>query len=280
MPELPEVETVRLGLTPVLEGRRLDRVVARRLDLRAAFPKDMAKRITGRRVMALQRRSKYLLWHFDDSQVLILHLGMSGRLGVFTGNPPPLEAHDHVEFETDKGAVIRFNDARRFGLVDLALENELPNHPLLAGIGPEPLDDAFDGAALASRLRGRTGPIKTALMNQQVVAGIGNIYASESLFRAGISPRRKAGSVAGQRADKLAKSIKAVLREAIRAGGSSLRDHRQPSGELGYFQHSFAVYDRAGQRCPGCACEPGATGGIRRFVQGGRATFYCPRRQR
>ncbi len=289
MPELPEVETVRRGLAPVLEGRRLVRVAAGRADLRMPLPVDLAQRLTGRRITALGRRGKYLLAHSDGGAVLITHLGMSGRMKVFTGAPPPPEAHDHVVFETDGGATIRYCDPRRFGLMVLAEEEGLADHPLLAGLGPEPLGDEFCGALLGARLAGRSGPIKTALMDQAVVAGLGNIYVCESLFRAGLSPRRKASTVRGQRAERLAEAVKAVLSEAIASGGSSLRDHRQPSGELGYFQHRFAAYGRDGEPCPRCAGEgpgdgPGGghrgNGRIRRIVQAGRSTFYCATHQR
>jgi formamidopyrimidine-DNA glycosylase len=280
MPELPEVETVRRGLTPVLVGNRLVRVVTYRPDLRVALPEGLAQRLTGRRVVALGRRSKYLLWHFDDGTALIVHLGMSGRVRVFTGPPPPRGPHDHVVFETDAGATLRFCDPRRFGLMALTETASLDQHPLLAKLGGEPLDDTFDGAALAARLKGRRGPIKNALMDQSVVAGLGNIYVCESLFRAGLSPRRRAGTVQGQRARRLADAIREVLGTAIAAGGSSINDHRLPSGELGYFQLSFAVYGREGETCPQCDCEHGHTGGIRRIVQSGRSTFYCATRQR
>jgi formamidopyrimidine-DNA glycosylase len=279
MPELPEVETVRRGLAPVLEGRRLVRVVARRPDLRLPLPAKLSARLSGRTVISVDRRSKYMLWRLDDGQVVILHLGMSGRMRIFETAPAP-EPHDHVEFETDQGAVIRFNDPRRFGMLLLSREEDLASHPLLAEIGPEPLDNSFDGPALQERLAGRNGPIKNALLNQQVVAGLGNIYVSESLFRAGISPRRRASTIKNDRAERLVLAIRDVLAAAIRAGGSSLRDHRQPSGELGYFQHSFSVYDRQGKACPGCDCDVAVTGGIRRIVQGARATYYCSRRQR
>ena len=280
MPELPEVETIRRGLIPVLVGRRLSRVTVLRSDLRRPVPADLAQRLTGRRVADLGRRSKYLLWRMDDGGVMLLHLGMSGRIKVFLGSAPPPEPHDHVIFETDAGATVRFWDARRFGVVTLADGAGLRDHPLLAGLGREPLDPGFDGAALAARLRGRRGPIKTALLDQGVIAGLGNIYACEGLFRAGVSPRRRAGNVPGRRAERLAAAIRRVLSEGIAAGGSSLRDYRQPSGELGYFQHSFAVYGRAGEACPGCTCEIRRTGGVRRIVQAGRSTFYCATRQR
>ncbi len=280
MPELPEVETIRRGLASVLEGRAFRRVVARRSDLRRPLPADFGRRIKGRRVLDVGRRGKYVLIFLDDATVLILHLGMSGRIKIFRDGPPPLEPHDHVIFETDAGATIRFCDPRRFGLMALAHGEGLSGHPLLAGLGPEPLDAAFDGAALAALLKGRRAPIKTALMDQAVVAGLGNIYVCESLFRAGISPKRKAMTVQGRRAGRLAAAIREVLEEAVAAGGSTLRDHRQPSGELGYFQHRFAVYGRAGEACPGCDCDHGKTRGIRHIVQSGRSTFYCATRQR
>ena len=276
MPELPEVETVRRGLAPVLEGHRLIRVQARRPDLRRPLPDDFAGRIEGRRVLSCGRRGKYLLIHLDDGRVLIVHLGMSGRILIFRDRAPPLDAHDHVIFETDGGVTIRYNDQRRFGLMALAWADSLESHPLLAGLGPEPLGNAFGGPVLAERLAHRSSPIKSALMDQSVVAGLGNIYACESLFRAGLSPRRRAGTVGPVRARRLADAIRRVLGEAIEAGGSSLRDHRLPSGELGYFQHAFAVYGRDGESCPGCTCG----GAIRRIVQSGRSTFYCHLRQR
>ncbi len=284
MPELPEVETVRRGLAPVLEGRRFTRVVARRADMRRPLPADLSGRLQGRRVQAVDRRAKYLLFRLDDGMVLIVHLGMSGRIRIHQGDPPPPGRHDHVIFETEDGVSIYFNDARRFGLMALASGNELPGHPLLAGLGPEPLDPDFDAERLAAALAGRRAPLKAALMDQRVVAGLGNIYVCESLFRAGLSPRRKAMTVTGVRAGRLYAAIRSVIAEAIDAGGSSLRDHRQPTGELGYFQHSFAVYGRAGQPCPGCDCaqrpaKDGSTG-IRHLVQSGRSTFYCATRQR
>ena len=276
MPELPEVETVRRGLAPVLEGHRFTRVRARRSDLRRPLPDDFAERIEERRVLSCGRRGKYLLIHLDDGQVLLMHLGMSGRFKIFRDRPPPPGTHDHVIFETDGGATIRYNDQRRFGLMALARADSLLTHPLLAGLGPEPLGNAFGGPVLAARLSGRSGPLKSALMDQSVVAGLGNIYVCESLFRAGLSPRRKASTVGPVRARRLADAIRQVLGEAIEAGGSSLRDHRRPSGEEGYFQHTFAVYGREGEPCPRCTCG----GTIRRIVQSGRSTFYCPLRQR
>lgn len=300
MPELPEVETVRRGLSPVLEGRRIIRVQQRRPDLRFLLPAGFARAIAGRRVEQVDRRAKYLLVHLSaepagkrlqtardgsgrggsGALVLLAHLGMSGRFRVFAGAPPPLQPHDHIIFETDDGVTIRFHDPRRFGFMDLCRRSELDRHPMLARLGPEPLGEAFTADYLAARLLGRITSIKAAILDQGVVAGLGNIYACESLHRAGLSPRRLAGSIAGRRAERLVDAIRSVLSEAIAAGGSSLRDHRRPSGELGTFQLGFAVYGKEGQPCPGCVCDITRTGGIRRFVQAGRSTFHCARRQR
>jgi formamidopyrimidine-DNA glycosylase len=276
MPELPEVETVRRGLVLALEGKRLARVEVRRPDLRRPFPKGFADRLRGRRLQAFRRRAKYLLIRLDSDEDWLIHLGMSGRMLVGQGWPNELDAHDHVVIGAEDGTVVRFNDARRFGVMDLMPATETEAHPLIAGIGPEPLDPAFDGTALARRLAGKAAPIKAALLDQRVVAGIGNIYASEALFRAGISPIRKSGTVQGERAERLVAAVKAVLGEAIEAGGSSLRDHRQTSGELGYFQHRFAVYGKEGKPCPVCRSKTG----IRTLVQSGRSTFYCAKCQR
>ena len=274
MPELPEVETVCRGLAPCLVGRVFARVEQRSPALRIPFPRRFSARVGGRRVTAVGRRAKYILIHLDDGMVMVIHLGMSGRIVI--DDRAPLGAHDHVVFETDEGVRVTFNDPRRFGLVTLVRAGELDRHPLFARLGIEPLDDGFTGAALAARLAGKRTPIKAALLDQRVVAGIGNIYACEGLFRAGLSPRRRAYTVAGRRAARLAGALRAVLGEAIEAGGSSLRDYVQTSGELGYFQHRFAVYDREGEPCP--ACGDGAV--VRRIVQSGRSTFYCPRHQR
>ena len=280
MPELPEVETVVRGLRPTLEGRRLISVVQRRADLRLPLPDNFAKRLQGRRVVRVARRGKYILVHLDGEAVLLCHLGMSGRLVVTNGAAGPLEPHDHVIFRTDAGDEIRFNDARRFGIMDLVPAAALDQHRLLEGLGPEPLSNEFNGPTLAERLKGKRTPIKAALMDQRTVAGLGNIYVSESLFFAGLSPRRMAYTVQGGRAERLARAIRDVLTRAIAAGGSSLRDYVQTTGELGYFQHDWAVYGRAGEPCPDCACNSSETGGIRRIVQSNRATFYCPLRQR
>ncbi len=277
MPELPEVETVRRGLVPVLEGRRIAAVEARRPDLRFPLPVGFAQRLAGRRVDTLGRRGKYLLVGLESGATLICHLGMSGRFRIHASAPDP-GPHDHVDWITDDGTCVRFHDPRRFGFMLWAPADGLANHPMLRDLGPEPLSDGFDGAVLAARLANRRGPIKPALLDQRVVAGLGNIYACEALFAAGLSPRRRASSIAGGRAARLATAIRAVLEAAIAAGGSSLRDHRRPDGDLGYFQHGFAVYGREGQPCPGCDC--GRADGIRRTVQAGRATFHCAARQR
>jgi formamidopyrimidine-DNA glycosylase len=279
MPELPEVETICRGLAACLQGRRLIRLQQRRPDLRLPLPERFAERLTGRRFERIERRAKYILMHFDDGQVLICHLGMTGRMLVGKGEPV-LGTHDHVVFFAEGDVNLRFNDARRFGLMDLTTAGNLPRHKLLAGLGPEPLGPDFTGRVLAGALAGKRTPIKAALLDQRVVAGIGNIYASEALFRAGISPRRLAHTVQGERANKLARTVRAVLGEAIAAGGSSLRDYVQSDGELGYFQHRWRVYEREGLRCRGCVCDLQTTGGIRRIVQSGRASFYCPRKQR
>lgn len=281
MPELPEVETTRRGLAMAFEGRRLVRVEARVPRLRFDVPADFAERLTGRRVTRLDRRAKYMLIHVDDGQVLIVHLGMSGRMRVFAdvAEAGPPEKHDHLEFETDAGILVRFNDARRFGFVDLTDAASLEDHALLRDLGPEPLGNAFSGPVLAAALAGRHSPIKAALLDQKNVAGLGNIYVCEALFRAGISPRRSAHTVQGARAERLVAAIRTVLDEAIAAGGSSLRDFRHADGELGYFQKHFSVYGREGEPCP--AAMPGEPACIvRRIVQSGRSTFYCSRHQR
>ena len=278
MPELPEVETVRRGLAPVLEGKRFVEIEVRRPDLRFPLPTDLAARLIGRRVERIDRRAKYLLVHLDDGVVMILHLGMSGRLSLDQRGPPG--PHDHVIFRFEGGTTLTFNDVRRFGMLDLCAASALGEHKLLAFLGPEPLSNEFNGPVLAAALKGRRTPIKAALLDQRVVAGLGNIYVCEALFRAGLSPRRLAASVQKVRAERLAGAVRAVLEEAIASGGSSLRDYVQPSGELGYFQHRWAVYGREGEACPGCDCALAETGGIQRLAQSGRSTFFCPRRQR
>lgn len=276
MPELPEVETVRRGLQPVLEGRNLADVIQRRPDLRFPLPARMADRLRGRRIIHVGRRAKYILVELDGGEVLIVHLGMSGRMTIHEGPAPAADRHDHVEFLTDGGVTVRFNDARRFGMMDLIASDRLQTHPLLAGLGPEPLGNEFNEAALSSALAGRRTPIKAALLDQRVVAGLGNIYACEALWSARISPRRKAHTIPGARALRLVSAIREVLEAAIAAGGSSLRDYVQASGELGYFQHQWRAYGREGEPCGREECS----GTIRRIVQSGRSTFYCALHQR
>jgi len=283
MPELPEVETVRRGLEPVLTDRILAHVDQRRPDLRWPLPERFAGRLTGRRVTGLGRRSKYLLIGLEGGETWIIHLGMSGRIlvgkakiGEFHHPTSTPGKHDHVIVTTDRGDTVTYNDARRFGVMDLWSTADLASHKLLAGLGPEPLGNAFNGAALAAALADKRAPIKAALLDQRIVAGLGNIYVSEALHRSGVSPRRLAGSISRPRVERLAGAIVATLNDAIAAGGSSLRDYRQADGELGYFQHSFRVYDRDGDPCPTKGCG----GTVHRIVQSGRSTFYCAECQR
>ncbi len=281
MPELPEVETVRRGLEPVLAGARITTADVRRADLRWPFPEKMAERLTGRQVTALRRRSKYILADLDSGETLIVHLGMSGRmlisgvtLGGFHHELAMPEKHDHVVLDIEGGARVTFNDARRFGMMDLAATGEVEAHRLLKGLGPEPFGNHFNAATLAAALEGRRAPIKAVLLDQRVVAGLGNIYVCEILWRCGIAPDSPAATLVS-RADDLVAATRQVLNEAIKAGGASLRDHRQTDGELGYFQHNFAVYGREGADCR----KPGCNGEIARIVQSGRSSFFCPQCQ-
>ncbi len=279
MPELPEVETVCRGLVGVLEGRRLKDIQVTRPDLRIPFPKNFAANLKGRRICKIYRRAKYILMSLDDGNALIIHLGMSGRM-VVSSNSSPAQLHDHVIFFTDDGSVVRYNDPRRFGLMDLAIEDALDDHKFFNHLGIDPLSDDFGPGIFLNTLKGRSTAIKSALLDQRLVVGIGNIYACESLYRAGISPRRKAGSITKEQATRLVQAIKDVLTDAIAAGGSSLRDHVQPTGELGYFQHAWCVYGREGQKCVRARSGETKHPRIKRVVQGGRSTFYCPRCQR
>lgn len=279
MPELPEVETVRRGLLPVLEGHVIERAEINRPDLRWPLPERMADRLRGARVLALRRRSKYLLADLSTGETLLIHLGMSGRMlisgrmpGEFHHDHPMPQKHDHVVLHMEGGARVTFNDARRFGAMDLMPTESVSAHPLLAKLGPEPLGNAFDDTYLAGRLRGRNTSIKSALLDQHLVAGLGNIYVCEVLFRARIAPDSKAGDLGPVQIARLVPIIRQVLNDAIEAGGSSLRDYRQADGELGYFQHSFQVYDREGEAC----LTPGCNGTIARIVQSGRSSFFCP----
>jgi len=283
MPELPEVETVRGGLAPVLEGHRLARVEARRPDLRFPLPPNFVQVLTGATVVRLERRAKYLMARLDREDTLVMHLGMSGRFeiarpegqtrpGEFHYAPDPDPKHAHIVFETEAGTRVTYYDPRRFGYMALVNTSTLGLHPWFAGLGPEPLSDAFDAAHLQAAFAGRKQGPKTLLLDQRVVAGLGNIYVCEALNRARISPFKPAGRVSAARLAKLVPEIKAVLTEAIEAGGSTLRDFAQTDGALGYFQHRFRTYDREGQPCRNDGCR----GVIDRQVQAGRSTFYCP----
>ncbi len=287
MPELPEVETVRRGLAPVLVGRRLARVQANRPDLRFPLPQNFVQMLTGATIVALERRAKYLLARLDREDTLVMHLGMSGRFeiahpegvvrpGEFHYGPTPDAKHAHVVFETDEGVRVTYYDPRRFGFMGLVNTATLHLHPWFAGIGPEPLSGEFTGARLKHVFAGRKQGPKTLLLDQRTVAGLGNIYVCEALNRAKISPFKPAGKVSGPRLDKLAQDVRDVLGEAIESGGSTLRDFAQTDGALGYFQHRFRVYDREGEPC----LNPGCRGVVDRQVQAGRSTFYCPVCQR
>ncbi len=274
MPELPEVETIRTAMLPILEGRLIRSAFVGRDNLRWRLPPNLACRLTGRRFLVLERRGKYLLMTLDSNEVLLLHLGMSGSVRIHETRPV-LGKHDHFMLEMaqrDSDGIIHYvvlSDPRRFGWIDLFTASETENHRLLASLGPEPLGNKFSGAHLSEAFKGRSGAVKNALLNQKLVAGIGNIYASEALFHSGISPRRKAGSVFGLRAERLAEAVVETLRAAIEDGGTSLRDHIQPGGEIGYFVQRLAVYGRAGQPCQICAAP------IKMISQSGRSSFYC-----
>ena len=283
MPELPEVETVRRGLMPAILGQIIFMAEVNRPDLRWPFPKNMAKRLTGARVTALRRRSKYILMDLDRGETLIIHLGMSGRmlisgfkLGNFFTEHPAAEKHDHVVFQMENGARVTFNDARRFGAMDLATTAEVENHKFLTSLGPEPLGNSFNEGYLKGALAGKNTPIKTALLDQRIIAGLGNIYVCEVLYRSKILPTQKAATLSKLAIGKIVSTIREVLEEAISAGGSSLKDYRQTGGELGYFQHNFQVYGREGETCKEKVCK----GTIKRITQAGRSSFFCPQCQR
>jgi formamidopyrimidine-DNA glycosylase len=289
MPELPEVETVRRGLEPAMQGARFAKVEVHRRDLRWPLPKNFARRLAGQTVTGIGRRAKYLLTGLSSGDMLLMHLGMSGSFHVFREAEAKAlgryyheraqnAAHDHVVFHMSSGAIVTFNDPRRFGSMKIVARAALEDEPLLNRLGPEPLGNAFDAAMLARACRGKKTSLKAALSDQRVVAGLGNIYVCEALYRARLSPKRIAATIAdrngapNERAEWLVEAIKAVLNDAIRDGGSSLRDHRLTDGELGMFQHHFRVYDREGQKCR----TPDCRGTIKRIVQAGRSTFYCP----
>ena len=279
MPELPEVETVMRGLQARLEGHRIVRAVAHRPDLRWKLPSNLVARLTGAQVCSFRRRGKYILMRLDGGDSVLLHLGMSGRMVLTPGLPNQDTAHEHLVLETDEGWRVGFVDPRRFGSVDLVPTAQEDRHKLLAELGPEPMEREFTPTLLSAALEGKRTPIKAALLDQKIVAGLGNIYVCEALFRASLSPLRSAHTVPGARAARLVPAIRETLREAIAAGGSSLRDYVQPDGELGYFQHAWKVYGREGEPCERCPGKP-ACGGVRRVTQSGRSTFYCSRTQR
>ncbi len=280
MPELPEVETVRRGLEPAMAGQRFKNVTVRRHDLRFPVPADFSNVLRGRKVQSLTRRGKYIVVHLDGERGFGLHLGMSGRVRVFPkGTKREKGAHDHIIFEMENGGVIVFNDPRRFGMAFLT-GDKWEDEKFFKAMGPEPLEDVFTPDGLRAKLKNKKASIKAALLDQCVVAGVGNIYACEALYDAGIHPARAAGSLTRAEAGKLVKAVRAVLKRAIEAGGSSLRDHRTTDGNLGYFQHSFSVYDREGALCLSCSGGKKSCKGIRRMVQSGRSTFYCPVKQK
>ena len=283
MPELPEVETVLRGIEPTMTGYKIDQLILNRPDLRWPFPGGMAERVSGAKVLGLRRRSKYILADLDSNETLLIHLGMSGRilvsgdpLGNFVRDHPPIEKHDHVIFSMENGARITFNDPRRFGAMDL-LDTALGDaHPLLRNIGPEPFGNEFQEDYLVNILKKKNSPIKSALLDQRIIAGLGNIYVCEVLFRAGISPKKLVGKISAKRTAPMVAIIRDVLGEAIQAGGSTLRDFRHSDGELGYFQHTFKVYGREDEACTNTDCDAK----IKRIVQSGRSSFYCPKCQR
>jgi len=294
MPELPEVETVRRGLEPAMTGKRIARVEVRRPDLRFPFPDRFAERLTGAKVTSLGRRAKYVLVRLSTDEILIMHLGMSGRfsisaphggarvIGEYEHDTGNASVHDHVVFSMSDGTTITYNDPRRFGAMDLCLATDFERHRMIAGLGIEPTGNGLSPAYLAARAHGKTTDLKAFLLDQRIIAGLGNIYVCEALFRSNLAPKRSASCLARgkakptARAERLVPVIRSVLAEAIEAGGSTLRDHRQTDGSLGYFQHRFQVYGRAGEAC----VAPGCTSTIKRIVQAGRSTFYCPRCQR
>jgi formamidopyrimidine-DNA glycosylase len=279
MPELPEIETIRRSLKAAIAGRTVKTACTYSRGLRHPFQEEIGQKLAGFKVCRLKRRGKYLIFvNKGFSNNLVIHLGMSGRLVIVRGDAwEGPQKHDHFMMQLDSGDRVILNDSRRFGT--LFLTQDIENHPAMACLGPEPLDEIFDGKKLQDLFKTTTRPLKTVLMDQRVIAGLGNIYASEALFYAGLSPFRPASSLTINEAEKLAYAIRQVLLGAIEAGGSSLRDYKKPDGEAGYFQHSFSVYDREGQRCPGCICEINKTGGIAKTSQSGRSTYYCATKQ-
>ena len=281
MPELPEVETVMRGLEPVLKGSEIMNVQVRRKDLRIPFPKGLKKKMEGQKILNLTRRAKYILINLSSSEVLVIHLGMSGRMTIIPkGENYEIEKHDHFIMTMKNGVQIIYNDPRRFGMIFLVGQDDIDSHKAFYHLGPEPLCNEFSGPVLAERLKNKKVAIKQALLDQRVVVGVGNIYASEALYKAGIKPTKRAELVKGDKAELLVKCIRDVLRRAIKAGGSTLKDYRHADGELGYFQHSFTVYDREGELCPICKKAGETKPCIKKIVQSGRSTYYCSRTQK
>lgn len=280
MPELPEVEIVKRGLEAAILGKKLVQIDQRRKDLRIPFPENLAARLKDMRVESLQRRGKYIWVHLSSHDILVFHLGMSGRMLILSAHDSLTAGpHDHLILTLEDGGVVVFQDPRRFGMVMLVAEDGIEQHKSFSAMGPEPLGNGFHADMLAAALAGRSMAIKAALLDQRIVAGIGNIYASEALYMAGIDPQRPAGALSIDECESLCRAVKEVLKKAIKAGGSTLKDYRHTDGNLGYFQHSFSVYDREGQPCPDCDCDVKMTGGIKNIKQSGRSTYYCPQRQ-
>lgn len=283
MPELPEVETVMQGVTPFLKNRTISRVNIRSKTLRIPLPKAALKSLQGEKVISISRRAKYILIGFSNSKTMIVHLGMTGTITAYPKgkfDPEKLDRHDHVLFETDKGITLLYRDPRRFGMIDVIGTDEISNYKSFIHLGPEPLDDEFTADELKQRILSRSIAIKPAIMDQSVVVGVGNIYASEALFLSRIHPQTPACQLTKKELTTLVENIKEILAAAIASGGSTLRDYRKVGGESGYFQFNFSVYDRAGEACPGCTCSLKRTGGIQRIIQAGRSTFFCPVRQK
>lgn len=279
MPELPEVETIKTAVQKAIGYSYITKVSVNNNRFREIIPEDFAAKVTGCKIVSYQRIAKYMVLGLDNGFSIIWHLGMSGRVKISETLPEQIEKHDHVIIETSNGCVI-YNDARRFGLMTYCRSNELSKHPLFGKMGIDPFDENLSGGYLYDKFREKKTAVKEALLDQHIINGIGNIYASESLFAAGISPLRKAGSLTKEECSRLVEEIRAVLDKAIKAGGSTLRDYRKPDGTLGYFQNEHCVYNKTGQKCPGCICEPSQTGGILKIVQGGRSTFYCATKQK
>lgn len=282
MPELPEVETVMRGMERALTGKVIQGAQIRRPDLRVPFPDDLVARLQGQTITNFRRRAKYILMTLSSGETFILHLGMSGRVLIMPdGQGIVPEKHDHLLWDTKDGIRFIYRDPRRFGMVYMiGVNEEIEAHPAFRAMGPEPLGNEFAGPVLYERLKNKKTPVKSALLDQRVVAGLGNIYVCEALYRAGLHPQKQAGEISAEQCDELAAHIRDVLTEAIKSGGSTLKDYRHTDDGLGYFQHSFAVYDREGLACPACDCDMIETGGIKRIVQSGRSSFYCPQKQK